>query len=111
MAAASLWFVVYIIGLNWLDYRASIFPHRYRRPLTPKSLRAIAPRWPRSRGNGEVVDRSNLDWRFRYSQCSVKMLFSAGWPTRHASKRDSQIEQGSVSFDSPFDRLLDKDLK
>ena len=41
MAVASLWFVVYIIGSNWLDYRASIFPHRYRRPLTPKSLREL----------------------------------------------------------------------
>ena len=41
MAAASLWFVVYIIGSNWLDYRASIFPHRYRRPLTAKSLREL----------------------------------------------------------------------
>lgn len=41
MAIASLWSVAYIIGSNWLDYRASIFPHRYRRPLTPKSLREL----------------------------------------------------------------------
>ncbi len=41
MAVASLWFVVYIIGSNWLDYRASILPHRYRRPLTVKALRDL----------------------------------------------------------------------
>jgi hypothetical protein len=41
MAVASLWFVVYIIVSNWLDYRASIFPHRYRRPLAAKSLRRL----------------------------------------------------------------------
>ncbi len=41
MAVASLWFVFYIVGSNWLDYRASIFPHRYRRPLTPKTLREL----------------------------------------------------------------------
>ncbi len=41
LAVASLWFVVYIIGSNWLDYRASILPHLFRRPLTPKSLREL----------------------------------------------------------------------
>jgi hypothetical protein len=41
MAVASLWFVFYIVGSNWTDYRASVFPHRYRRPLTPKSLREL----------------------------------------------------------------------
>ena len=41
MAVASLWFVFYIVGSNWLDYRASILPHRYRRPLTPKTLREL----------------------------------------------------------------------
>jgi hypothetical protein len=41
MAVVSLWFVVYVIGSNWLDYRASILPHRYRRPLTPKTLREL----------------------------------------------------------------------
>ena len=40
-AVASLWFVFYIVGSNWLDYRASILPHRYRRPLTPKTLREL----------------------------------------------------------------------
>jgi hypothetical protein len=48
MTVASLWFVIYIISSNWLDYRASILPHRYRRPLTPKSLRQL-----RRSGNGE----------------------------------------------------------
>ncbi len=41
MAVASLWFVFYIVASNWLDYRASILPHRYRRPLTPKTLREL----------------------------------------------------------------------
>jgi hypothetical protein len=41
MTVASLWFVAYIIVSNWLDYRASIFPHRYRRPLSPKALRQL----------------------------------------------------------------------
>lgn len=36
---ASLWLVIYIVASNWRDYRASIFPHRYRRPLEAKSLR------------------------------------------------------------------------
>jgi CorA-like Mg2+ transporter protein len=48
MAVASLWFVVYIITSNWMDYRASILPHRYRRPLTPKTLRQL-----RRSGNGD----------------------------------------------------------
>lgn len=41
MAFASLWFIVYIVASNWLDYRASILPHRYRKPLAPKSLRRL----------------------------------------------------------------------
>ena len=41
MAAASLWFVLYIIVSNWTDYRASILPHSYRRPLSPKTLREL----------------------------------------------------------------------
>jgi hypothetical protein len=49
LGVASLWFVVYIIGSNWLDYRASILPHRYRRPLTAKALREL-----RRYGNGDA---------------------------------------------------------
>ncbi len=41
MALASLWFIFYVVGSNWLDYRASILPHLFRRPLTPKSLREL----------------------------------------------------------------------
>jgi hypothetical protein len=52
MAVASLWFVVYIIASNWVDYRASIFPHRYRRPLTPKTLRELRRDDP---GEGETA--------------------------------------------------------
>lgn len=32
---------VSIVASNWLDYRASILPHRYRKPLAPKSLRRL----------------------------------------------------------------------
>jgi len=48
LAEASLWFIVYIVASNWLDYRSSIFPNRYRRPLPPKSLRRL-----RHYGNGQ----------------------------------------------------------
>ena len=41
MAVASLWFVFYVVGSNWPDYRASILPHLFRRPLTPKNLRQL----------------------------------------------------------------------
>lgn len=41
MAAASLSFIVYIVASNWLDYRASIMPRRYRKPLTRVSLRGL----------------------------------------------------------------------
>jgi CorA-like Mg2+ transporter protein len=41
MALASLYFIFYVIGSNWMDYRASILPHLYRRPLTPKALRQL----------------------------------------------------------------------
>ena len=41
MAAASLWFIVYIVASNWLDYRSSIMPRRYRKPLTRVSLRKL----------------------------------------------------------------------
>ncbi len=41
LAIASLWFIVYIVLSNWLDYRASIFPNRYRKPQPPRSLRRL----------------------------------------------------------------------
>jgi hypothetical protein len=41
MAVASLWFVVYIVASNWVDYRASILPHRYRKAATRISLRNL----------------------------------------------------------------------
>jgi len=41
MTIVSLWFIVYIVASNWLDYRASILPHRYRKPLALKSLRRL----------------------------------------------------------------------
>ena len=41
MAVASLWFIVYVVASNWLDYRASILPHRYRKPLRRISLRSL----------------------------------------------------------------------
>jgi CorA-like Mg2+ transporter protein len=41
LALASLWFIVYIISSNWMDYRASILPHLFRRPLGAKELRDL----------------------------------------------------------------------
>lgn len=52
MALASLWFIVYIVASNWLDYRASILPHRYRKPLKRISLRSLR------RYGGKDVQRS-----------------------------------------------------
>ncbi len=39
MTIASVGFIVYIVAFNWVDYRASILPHRYRKPLGTNSLR------------------------------------------------------------------------
>jgi hypothetical protein len=52
MAVVSLWFICYVVGSNWLDYRASILPHLFRRPLTPKNLRQL-----RRSGNREAVPK------------------------------------------------------
>lgn len=41
MAVASLWFIFYIVASNWLDYRASILPHRYRKAVGRVSLRGL----------------------------------------------------------------------
>jgi hypothetical protein len=41
MTIASVAFIIYIVGFNWLDYRASILPHRYRKSLTTNSLREL----------------------------------------------------------------------
>jgi len=41
MTIASLFFIVYIVGSNWMDYRASLLPHRYRRSIRPNSLRRL----------------------------------------------------------------------
>jgi hypothetical protein len=51
MTLLSLWFIFYVVGSNWGDYRASILPHLFRRPLTPKSLRQL-----RRSGNGEEAE-------------------------------------------------------
>jgi hypothetical protein len=42
MTIASIAFIVYIIVSNWIDYRSSIFPHRYRRAERPNSLRRLS---------------------------------------------------------------------
>jgi hypothetical protein len=39
---ASLCFIVYIISSNWVDYRASLLPHRYRKSQRPNSLRRLS---------------------------------------------------------------------
>jgi len=41
MTIASLFFIVYIVGSNWMDYRASLLPDRYRRSISPDSLRRL----------------------------------------------------------------------
>jgi hypothetical protein len=41
LALGSLAFIIYIVSSNWLDYRASILPHRYRKPATRVSLRKL----------------------------------------------------------------------
>lgn len=41
MTVTSLSFIVYIVGSNWVDYRASLMPHRYRKPATPNSFRRL----------------------------------------------------------------------
>jgi hypothetical protein len=41
MAVASLWFIVYIVASNWMDYRASILPHRYRKAISRVNLRRL----------------------------------------------------------------------
>jgi hypothetical protein len=41
MALASLWFIVYIVASNWMDYRASILPHRYRKAIIRVNLRKL----------------------------------------------------------------------
>jgi hypothetical protein len=38
---ASIWFVVHIVGSNWVDYRASLLPHRYRQALSARNLRTL----------------------------------------------------------------------
>jgi Mg2+ and Co2+ transporter CorA len=39
MTLLSLAFIVYIVAANWVDYRSSVLPHHFRRPLPEKSLR------------------------------------------------------------------------
>jgi hypothetical protein len=41
MAVASIALIVYVVGSNWLDYRASLLPHMFRRPLSSKVLRQL----------------------------------------------------------------------
>jgi hypothetical protein len=41
MAVASVIFIVYIVGFNRADYRASLLPHRYRKSLRTNSLRKL----------------------------------------------------------------------
>ena len=42
MTVASLFFIVYIVVSNWMDYRASLLPHRYRKSIRPNSLRRLS---------------------------------------------------------------------
>jgi hypothetical protein len=42
MTLLSLGLIAYIVVTNWADYRSSLIPHRFRRPLPDKSLRRQA---------------------------------------------------------------------
>jgi hypothetical protein len=42
MALLSLGLIAYIVVTNWVDYRSSLVPHHFRRPLPDKSLRRQA---------------------------------------------------------------------
>ncbi len=42
LTATSLSFIVYIVFTNWVDYRASLLPHRYRKSQRPNSLRRLS---------------------------------------------------------------------
>ncbi len=50
MTISSVAFIVYIVAFNWVDYRASILPHLYRKPLGTNTLR-------QSGGEGEREKR------------------------------------------------------
>jgi hypothetical protein len=54
MLLASLWFIFYVIGSNWMDYRASILPHLFRRPLSPGALRQL-----RRFGDGKEIEENS----------------------------------------------------
>jgi hypothetical protein len=41
MAIASIVLIVYVVGSNWTDYRASLLPHTFRKPLSSKMLRQL----------------------------------------------------------------------
>lgn len=41
MSLASVGFIVYIVVTNWVDYRASLMPRRYRKTLTAQNLRRL----------------------------------------------------------------------
>jgi hypothetical protein len=41
LTIASVTFIIYIVGFNWVDYRASLLPHRYRKSLSTNSLRKL----------------------------------------------------------------------
>lgn len=41
LTIASVTFIIYIVGFNWVDYRASLLPHRYRKSLRTNSLRKL----------------------------------------------------------------------
>ena len=42
MTVCSLALIIYIVVANWVDYRVSLLPHRFRRPLPDKSLRRLS---------------------------------------------------------------------
>jgi hypothetical protein len=69
LAGTSLWFIVYVIGSNWADYRASILPHFFRRPLSSAALRQL-----RRYSNGDAVASYSPQSASGASQSSTPQL-------------------------------------
>ena len=68
MAAASLWFIFYIVASNWLNYRASILPHRYRKAMKIVSLRGLRPY---NEGNIKTCKKIRVRLRVRYEETKL----------------------------------------
>jgi hypothetical protein len=60
LTVASLSFITYIVVSNWVDYRASILPHHYRKSDRPNSLRRLTLQpFEEEQPEEEETDRNN----------------------------------------------------